>query len=209
MYQFASSVATQNRYPPKSLACKTYNMTKMDCSNRNLPDVPVLDQDLTTLLNLSHNQLKNITCAPFEKLKVLLMLNLSYNEISQMSSTAFRGLQSLESLKLNRNKLVDLPKNVFSDLHKLQYLNMDANFFTVIPGQVLAPLVSLRTFTFLNVGDISEIKFEGFENMTNLNTLGLFMQHVDANISLDTFYPLRKLPLRTFKISWTWIDGSY
>ena len=71
----ACTSTPQNNYPPGSLACKTYNMTQMDCSNRDLLVVPLLDQNSTTTLDLSHNLLKNITGAPFEKNHVLLMLD--------------------------------------------------------------------------------------------------------------------------------------
>ena len=94
----------QNRYPPGSLACKTYNMTDMDCSNRFLVDIPVLDQILTTTLDLSQNQLTQIKGAPFEQLSDLQLLSLSYNDISYLSSTAFRGLWLLEELVLEFNK---------------------------------------------------------------------------------------------------------
>ena len=195
----ASNVATQSTYPSGSLACKTYSMTRLDCSNRNLPDVPVLDQNLTISLDLSQNQLTNITNSPFEKLKVLLKLNLSYNEISQMSSAAFRGLKSLTSLDLQENKLADLPSGIFSDLHNLLYLIMDSNWFTAIPGQVLAPLYSLRYLSFRNFyGDIHEINLEGLENMTRLNTLHFFVEPIETNVSSETFHPLRKLPLKVF-----------
>ena len=144
-----SSVATQSSYPPESLACKTYNMTKMDCNNRNLPDIPVLDHDFITSLDLSENQLKHITNATFEQLNVLLLLNVSYNEILQMSSTAFRGLRSLEFLDLQGNKLVDLSKGISSDLLNLLYLNLNFNLFTALPGQELAPLYSLEFLQFV------------------------------------------------------------
>ena len=97
-----ASSTPKNNYPPGSLACKTYDMTRMDCSNRDLLVVPLLDQNLTTMLDLSHNLLKNITGAPFEKLHILHVLDLSYNDISRMSSTAFRGLQSLAFLHLEK-----------------------------------------------------------------------------------------------------------
>ena len=47
-------------YPSGTVACKTYVTSKMDCSHRNLVDIPVLDRNLTTVLDLSHNQLKEI-----------------------------------------------------------------------------------------------------------------------------------------------------
>ena len=161
-YLSSSDSFSQNEYPSGSLACKTYNMSKMDCSNRDLLNVPELDQNLTTLLDLSYNQLKNISNAPFEKLKVLLMLNLSYNEIFQMSSTSFRGLHSLETLDLRENKLVRLPQMIFSDLRNLKWLDMNYNYFTAIPGQVMAPLFSLQYLSFLTArGIIHEIDFDG------------------------------------------------
>ena len=210
IYQSMYSAATQNSYSPESLVCKIYNMTKMDCSNRNLPDVPRLDQNLTTSLDLSKNLVNNITCAPFQKLQALLMLNLSYNEISHICSTAFRGLESLESLDLEENMLVDLPKDIFSDLHNLVYLNLNFNWFTAIPDQVLTPLRSLQYFSFLNGhGEIHEMDMKGLETLINLNTFLLFVQPIETNISSDTIYPLRKLPLTHFAFHWFWSDHAH
>ena len=205
-YLSSSDPTSQREYPSGGLACKTYNMTRIDCSNRNLQHVPVLDQILTTLLDLSQNQLMNITNSPFEKLQVLLKLNLSYNEISQMSSTAFRGLESLKSLDLEENMLVDLPKDIFSDLHNLLYLNLNFNLFTAIPDQALTPLYSLQHVSFSSHGDIHEIDIEGLKNLTNLNTFHLFVHPITSNISSDTIYPLRNLPLRDFAFGWFWAD---
>ena len=200
MYYLSSSISTsQSTFEFGSLVCKTYNMFNMDCNNRNLLNVPELDQNWTISLDLSHNQLRNITNAPFEKLKFLLMLNLSYNKISQMSLTSFRGLHSLETLIL-----------IFPDLCNVQLLDMSYNWFTAIPGQVIAPLFSLRYLLFLNArGIIQEIDFGGFENLTNLNVLELFIQPVKTNISSDIFHPLRKLPLRDFTFVWLWSDEVF
>ena len=207
IYESASDAAIQSSYPSGSLACKTYNMTKMDCGNRNLPDIPVLDQNLTTSLDLSHNQLMNIiTDAPFEKLQVLKMLNLSYNEISQVSSSSFKGLALLETLDLQENKLKDLPKDIFSDFHNLLYLNLNANDFTAIPGQALASLDSLQDLSLLLNGEINEMDLEGFENMTNLISLHIYISSIKANLSSDTFFPLKKLPLRVFSFGSVFAD---
>ena len=203
------SAAAQSSYPSGNLPCKTYSVTKMDCSNRNLLNIPVLDQNLTTLLDLSHNQLKNITNSPFEKLKVLLTLNMSYNQISQMSSTAFRGLKLLESLDLSKNKLVDVPKVIFSDMRNLLYLNLNFNWFTVIPDQALVPLSSLQYLYFINMGDICEIDLGSLENMTNLSILHIFINDLQTNISSNELYSLRKLSLHNFVFGWEWADKIY
>ena len=78
-------------YPSGTLACKTYNTSKMDCSHRNLVDIPVLDKNWTTRLDLSHNQLKEIHGAPFKNLTNLTSLDLSYNMISTLNSTVLKG----------------------------------------------------------------------------------------------------------------------
>ena len=67
--------------------------------------IPILDQNLIALLDFNQNHLKIITGLPFEKLPALfirVVLDLSYNQISQMSSTAFRGLQLLMHLNPKR-----------------------------------------------------------------------------------------------------------
>ena len=73
MYSSASK-STHYQYPIGSLACKAYNMTKMDCTYRNLVNIPEFDSKLSDLLDLSHNQLKNVSGAPFEKQHSLLQL---------------------------------------------------------------------------------------------------------------------------------------
>ena len=114
-------------YPTGSLACKMYEMTKMDCSHQHLFEVPLLNQSRITLLDLSHNNLMNITGATFEILHMLFELDLVYNEISWMSSTAFKGLQSLKIANLGYNHLVHLPKCIFAVLFNLVTLNLIGN----------------------------------------------------------------------------------
>ena len=166
-----TSSVPQNNYPCGSLACKTYEKTKIDRSRRSLLLVPVLDQNSTIFVNLSNNQLKNITGTPFDKLHILLELDLSYNQISWISSMAFRGLQSLVSLNLQVNHLYQLPDNIFADLSKLLYLNMDNNRFPAIPSHAMCQLRALQLLHFNTLYCcFSEIQLGGFENLTKLNT---------------------------------------
>ena len=198
-------------YP--GLPCKTYYMTKMDCSERGLLELPPLDQNWTTALDLSYNSLVNITGAPFEKLHVLLVLNLRNNDISNLSSSAFKGLFLLEQLTLRRNKLVSLPNDIFSDLHNLVVLYLDVNYFTAIPSQALAPLRSLGLFALSNpyqdIPFFAEIDLEGFRNLTALNKLYLFTYALEANVSSTTLYPLQHVPLEELSIVFWWKDLSY
>ena len=191
--------STQHSYPTGSLACKMYEMTKMDCSNRDLFEVPLLDQNWITTLDLSHNRLMNITGAPFETLHMLLVLDLSNNETSWMSSTAFKGLQSLKHLNLQYNHLVDLPKSILADLFNLLTLDLFANgFATTIPGETLAPLRSCESLYLGNIDTYTlEIDFSGFQNLTNLYFLVTYATYITSSTSDDISQPLSNLPLTT------------
>ena len=144
----SASPASQYQYPSGSLACKTFEMTRMDCSNRNLLDVPVMDNIFLTVLDLSHNYLTNITNSPFHELHVLVYLDLRNNKIYILSSEAFRGLRSVKYLYLRTNRLVYLPKDIFCDLSSLTALFIEFNDFTAIPSQALTPLHSLEYLSF-------------------------------------------------------------
>ena len=167
--------SAQHNYPIGSLACKTYEMTKMDCSYRDLFEVTRLDQNGIIELDLSQNHLINITGEPFEKLHMLLVLDLSYNEISNMSATSLKGLKSLKQLNLQYNYLVDLPSHIFANFNLL-LLNLAANGFKTIPGETLASLLSCKVLILTNgntESHILEIGFSGFQNLTNLHKLAI------------------------------------
>ena len=202
--------STQHSYPTGSLACKVYEMTKMDCSNRDLFEVPLLDQNWITILDLSHNHLMNISGAPFTKLHMLLVLDLSNNEISWMSSMNFKGLQSLKHLNLQNNHLVNLPKHIFSDLFNLVTLNMYGNGFETIPAETLAPLRSCEKLFLGNLDTCTlEMGFSGFQNLTNLYFLHIYGTHIKANTSNIFLQPLSNLPLKMFTLGWWVKDYSF
>ena len=112
----------------------------------------------------------------------------------------FTGLQSLEHLDLSRNKLVDLPKGIFADLFNLFYLDLNFNYFTSVPCHTLASLCSLMFLMFINHGDISQIDFDGLQNLKNLTVLhlALSIDLIDTDIGSDIIQPLDELPLTTF-----------
>ena len=200
-----SYLASQYQYPPQSLACKTFEII-LDCSNRNLFDVPVLDEIFIITLDLSHNYLTNITTAPFEKLQDLLRLDLSNNAIYLLSSTSFRGLQSLEYLDLQGNKLTNIPKDVFSNLLQLVDLNLNQNDIEATPGQALASLRSLKHLTFPTGTVFSEKDMEGFQHLTNLNQLLFCPTFKKINVS-HVFDQFADLPLKHLAFCW-WSDDN-
>ena len=186
MYSSASE-STHYQYPIGSLACKAYDMTKMDCSHRNLVHLPEFESNLTDSLDLSHNLLKNISGAPFEKQHFLLLLDMQWNGISELSPMVFKGLYSLRHLDLYMNQLTQLPQDIFSDLSTLQYLNIGANFFTEIPGREFMPLNLLHDFYFFNHGHTPTSDLNGFQNLSTLYYLELYFPGVEVSMTKDIF----------------------
>ena len=187
-------------YLSGTVACKTYNTSKMDCSHRNLVDIPVLDRNSTTMLDLSYNQLKEIHGAPFENLTVLLNLDLNNNVISRLDSTAFKGLGSLQELTLFNNPLHALPKDIFSDQFKLVYLELRANPLCDIPSQTLATLYSLRYLHLTYTGSAFDTVMGDLYNLTKLEEL--WIEGLVANVTSITVHPLADLLIQSLMLVW-------
>ena len=162
---------SQELHPSQNVACKTCNTSKMDCSHRNLVDIPVLDRNWTTVLDLSHNQLKEIHGAPFGNLSNLTSLDLSHNMISKLSSTVFKGLYSLVKLDLCDNELSVLSSDVFGELHELVYLEMSGNPTYDVSSQTLATLNSLQFLYISYIGNTLDTIINDFQNLARLKDL--------------------------------------
>ena len=199
---------TQNQYPAGILACKTHNLTEMDCSFRFLTDIPFVNLTSTTTLDLSHNQLTEIKGAPFKQLPLLRLSNLSSNEISHLSSTAFQGLWFLEQLDLGFNQIEVLPSGIFFNLSKLEYINMLNDWIYTIPNETME-LQALHEICLSIGGNSSEIGKIGFckSNLTTLRYLAL----LTSNIRNDTFQYFYNLPLWSFhtRTRSVWVNRRY
>ena len=177
-----------------TVACKTYNTSKMDCSRRNLVDIPVLDRNLTTMLDLSYNKLKEIHGAPFGNLTILIKLNLRCNVISLLNSTSFEGLISLQELDLFKNRLHALPKDIFRDQLKLVYLELSGNPFYDIPSQTLASVYSLQYLYLTYLGSAFDTLMQDLKSLTKLADLQIIS--LRSYITNATFHPLAGLPIQ-------------
>ena len=187
-------------YPSGSLACKTYNTSRIDCSNRNLVDIPMLDKNWTAMLDLSHNQLKEIVGSPFQNLSILTVLKLDHNMISILNSTAFTGLRLLLILDLSHNFLKALPSGGFSDLRKLIYFDITHNPLYDIPSKTLATLYSLQYLHLVYEGSTLDIVISDIRSLTRLTTFEIIGLSVSATNT--TFRALASLPIQYFSVTW-------
>ena len=183
-----------------ALVCKMFNTNLLDCSCRNLVDVPVFKKNWTAMLDLSHNQLKEIHGTPFYNLSILASLDLSFNVISTVDSTSFRGLCFLRNLDLSYNRLEALSSGVFSELRELVYLNMSANSLYNIPSKTLATLHALEFLYMSYTGSTLDKVISDFHNLTRLRILQITNLIVD--VTNATFHPLAGLPIHKLWCTW-------
>ena len=188
----------QSEYPQGSLVCKTHDFTELDCSKRYLVDVPVLDENLATKLDLSNNQLTEIKGAPFEQLPLLQSLNLNFNQIFYLSPNAFKGLWFLEKLDLQDNNINSLPMGIFSNLTKLKEIDLFGNWLSTIPNEALE-FNSLQQVQMSINGNILDI---GKNGLSKMKVLHLFVP-LASNINNETFQYLAGLPLQIFHFGFT------
>ena len=192
------------QYPLGIIHCKTYEKTSLDCSNRLLADIPPLDQNLTTLLNLSNNHLTQIRGKPFAMLLLLRQLDMSRNDIFSISSTVFSDQHNLEHLNLQDNMLVSLPGDIFVNLTQLLNLDISDNLFTMLPPRL--NWTTLHSLKYLAVSNQLDLKSslvieESFQNMINLAVFFVSDYNINSNITGNTFQYLSGLPIQTLLIT--------
>ena len=115
----------------------------VNCSGRELLQIPEdVPAEATTLL-LSGNQLARVPDDVFSHLQELRELDLSANFIASLQRNAFRGLGNLKELNLFRNKLVfgprAYPDDVFLPLASLTSLRLSSNVWHSWDSESLRP----------------------------------------------------------------------
>ncbi|TRZ00786.1 hypothetical protein DNTS_032832, partial [Danionella cerebrum] len=104
---------------PKSCHCSERNgLTVVQCSSRNLIEIPPDLPHDTVALQLSSNHITKIPNQAFKNLPWLQDLDLSRNAIETVDAGAFQGVtESLRALDLSHNHLQSVPKEAFARLH--------------------------------------------------------------------------------------------
>jgi Leucine-rich repeat (LRR) protein len=106
------------------------NLKRLDLTFNNLKQVSLhLLSNLKSLLwlDLSNNQITKLDYGCFKDLKATIGLNLSKNSISSLPLGIFVGLDYLNYLDLSHNQLKTLEEGVFHNLRRLKELNLNYN----------------------------------------------------------------------------------
>lgn len=143
----------------------------VDCSNRNLVEVPKGFPRDTKRIRLERNNITELGPLAFQGLKRLQRIDLSNNNLARIDPLAFAGgLQSLNSLILYSNKLNQLPVNLFSELSQLQLLLLNANSLQCIHKELFQTLTNLNLLSLYD-NDIETLANGTFDGLKNIKTM--------------------------------------
>ncbi|XP_054774658.1 toll-like receptor 3 [Lytechinus pictus] len=159
------SRVVRNKDSLKNSDCSVDFLDKMvDCSQRQLKDVPSdLILDLRSL-DLTSNLIRRLRNASFVRYSLLEVLNLSNNLINIIDVGAFFPLERLTVLILDKNPIHILPKSdLFRESKRLSTLSMSSCNLTYFPNETLGLLPQIKVLilfdnelTYLNISKCPE-----------------------------------------------------
>uniref|UniRef100_A0A3B4FJJ5 Toll-like receptor 13 n=1 Tax=Pundamilia nyererei TaxID=303518 RepID=A0A3B4FJJ5_9CICH len=204
------------------------NNVSVTCAKRHLTAIPDDIPGNAVSLNLSSNDISNISRMDLRGLSKLEALYVKNNWILQIDDGTFADVVELKVLDLGENLLTALTKNMFQGLSKLETLSLDNNIISFISPVVFQPLVILRLVDLSNnylhqISDIDYIvklptlqhliithnNFTSFQsNDLHVNTSNLLTLSLDSvkkfSITRDIFPHLQSLDLRGWSKDIEW-----
>lgn len=142
-------------------------------------------------LHLNGHNITLIDTNAFENFSNLILLNISCNNLKQVSPKMFNNLFFLKDLDLSRNLINLIHDNSFKDLEKLEKLNLWKNSFSFIYMNMFNGLTNLKELD-LSENELNRIQGNSFTNLPNLIKLDLSINCI-TEISLNTFSGLLNL----------------
>ncbi|XP_061620539.1 platelet glycoprotein Ib alpha chain-like [Phyllopteryx taeniolatus] len=112
-------------------------------------------------LDLTANQLGQVTPRAGPLLPHLSVLRLGRNRLTSLPDRAFSACPSLIDLYLGSNAIESLSDDTFAGLSKLEILDLSSNRIRVLPPLLLRPLVAIETL-YLESNQISEVSDNWF-----------------------------------------------
>ena len=135
----------------------------LDLSYNELSELSALSQPALSSvrhLDLSHNALKDLNQHAFDGMSALRYLDLSYNQLQVVNNFTFIHLSQLDSLRLDRNQLTSLSDNAFRGLSHLRVLQISDNQLTHISAATFKEPIHLTRL------DLSNNKLQALRNGT-------------------------------------------
>ncbi|XP_038068778.1 leucine-rich repeats and immunoglobulin-like domains protein 3 [Patiria miniata] len=157
---------------------------------QTLPNHWPSTRNLTRLL-LDHNEIEHIPPGSLEGFVSLRKLDLSYNNIMNITTNTFPSQTNLHHVFLNNNQLSLLAAGCLDNLTSLQTLNLEKNRISSIPIELFLRLIKLNTLN-LSRNKLTSIRSLAFTGLSELTVLNLRRNRI-STLSDGAFYGLTKL----------------
>lgn len=151
-------------------------MVEFDCHGRKLEEMPKVFKN-TTVLDVSNNEIKNLTLDSLQNLKSLT-------------------LNWMNTKRTNKKPKVNMAEGVFANLTELQYLSLNGLGLLEVPAQLPKSLQQLKLDN-NNIFSLSPRNFSQLKNLTHIYlSKNCFYRNpcgITFNIDNGTFSDLNKL----------------
>ncbi|XP_055929903.1 leucine-rich repeat-containing G-protein coupled receptor 5-like isoform X1 [Argiope bruennichi] len=194
----ASTSLTSEMTPPTSQPCPkdcvcsgNPDALRVDCSNLNLTSVPPDIGPMTSILDLSWNNIRELNDGEFARLTRLQELNMANNHLEIIPETAFLKLSTLRTLHLQNNRFRSIPSLSFASLVNLENLYLSYNNIDIPTEDTFALLPRLQKL-WLDGTNLIETPVKSLLPLTKLEALNLASNNIRI-IPDNSFQNLKKL----------------
>uniref|UniRef100_A0A1L8DA62 Putative leucine-rich transmembrane protein n=1 Tax=Nyssomyia neivai TaxID=330878 RepID=A0A1L8DA62_9DIPT len=172
--------------------CSCLPNSFVDCSGRNLTDIPENLPKNTSFIDLSHNLITIVHIDDFTNTTHLREIRLRGNQLGSVDKMAFAQLARLDSLDLSNNHLEHIDPDLLAHTVDVRKVNLSGNPLEIPTHGSLLNAPSLEELD-LSACNISNLHLETFTNLSGLVALNLYNNPIDENIDVDIFKPLEYL----------------
>lgn len=141
-----------------------WRMLKFNISNLELETLQITPTNIPDLITLdvSHNNLRNLSEMTFVLLANLKHLDLSFNPIGNLDVNVFKYVDELEDLKLRKINITNIKLGTFASLQELTSLDLSENNLKKLDFANFYPVMHHLRILHLDKNQLSDIN--GFRN---------------------------------------------
>ncbi|CAN9509364.1 unnamed protein product [Ophioblennius macclurei] len=166
------------------------------CSHGGFARVPVVPVQVLSL-DLSFNNITNLTNDDLAELKLLRTLNLRGNGLASIQPSAFESLSNLVGLDLSDNQLTAVDRRWFVPLGALQRLSLINNPYSRLGSAVFQDLARLRRLDFGGqvLEELRSEDLRGLDQLEELSVNGNNLNRYESG-ALSDIWPLGQVTLK-------------
>ncbi|CAC5389489.1 unnamed protein product [Mytilus coruscus] len=146
--------------------------TSVNCTLKNLTEIPPNIPSNTTELYLHGNNLTSLVPNDLSGLTSLMVLDLSDNNLESLPEDLLSSNTNLQNLKLKNNKLVSLPEGFLSTTTNLRVLDLSDNNIISLSENLLSTTTNLNSL-YLSDNNIISLPEGLLSTTTNLEYIYL------------------------------------